>query len=70
MVGNCAVFQSENTVELKGKRIAFQQTIITDEKSKHGHEDTGRLKAASDLLRANYKGMFTNAVELHTMTGH
>ena len=48
MVGNCAVVQSENTVELKGKRIAFQQTIITDEKSKHGDEDTGRLKAGSE----------------------
>ena len=48
MVGNCAVVQSENTAELKGKRIAFQQTIITDEKSKHGHEDTGRLKAVSE----------------------
>lgn len=48
MVGNCAVVQSENTVELKGKRIAFQQTIITDEKSKHGDEDMGRLKAGSE----------------------
>ena len=34
-------------VELKGKTIAFKQTKITDDKSKHGHEDTGRLKAGS-----------------------
>lgn len=45
--GFAVLVQLENMVELKGKTTGFEKYKITDKKSKHEHEDTGRLKVGS-----------------------